>query len=150
MAYSATQIRTELLAQHSAIRSLMAQTRLAVERLRRGEAASGDLRECLARLASAVHRHNDREVEMLRDLLPTVDAWGPERAAMMVEEHEREHGELFECVVEAGATTDKALAAKLSAFLLDRLNEHMAREEKILLAEDVLRDDVFVREYFGG
>lgn len=150
MTMSASKIRTELLEQHSEIRMRADEVRAAMDKLRKGEAARDLLRSALARLAEAVRRHNQREEELLRDVIPHVDAWGPARAEVMSEEHGKEHQELYAALVEAGATPDGAAAIGIVAKLLERMQEHMAIEEKILLSEDVLHDDLVPREYFGG
>ncbi len=140
-----TQIRTELLEQHKEIWQLLAQTRAAVEK-----AAHEQLRACLARLTDAVHGHNAREVALLGNVLPTVDAWGPERVAIMLQEHQAEHEALQAMISEARAAPDGTVAAKLTSTLLDELADHMKREEKVLLGERVLKDDLFPADNFSG
>lgn len=142
---SMVKIRTELLEQHKEIGQLVAQTRAAVEK-----AAHHELRACLARLTDAVHGHNAREVALLGNVLPTVDAWGPERAAIMLQEHQAEHEALSAMMSEARAAPDGSVAAKLTSTLLDELVDHMRREEKVLLGERVLRDDLFPADNFSG
>jgi len=150
MTMSASKIRTELLGQHGEIRKRIEEVRAAMDKLRKGESARDLLRTTLAHLADAVRRHNHREEELLKDVIPNVDAWGPARAEVMVEEHGKEHQEIYAALVEAGATPDGDVAAGIVAKLLERMNEHMAVEEKVLLGEDVLHDDLVPREYFGG
>jgi hypothetical protein len=53
-----------------------------------------------------------------------------------------EHRELYAALLGEDHTPVDAL--------LDRVLDHMAREEAIVLNEDVLRDDVVVVDYFGG
>lgn len=150
MTKSASKIRTELLEQHGEIRARIDEVKAAAEKLGQGEAARDLLRTALARLAEAVRKHNQNEEELLRDVIPHVDAWGPARAEVMVEEHGKEHQELYAALVEAGATPDGQAAITIVSKLLDRMREHMAIEEKVILSEDVLRDDLVPREYFGG
>lgn len=150
MTMSASKIRTELLGQHGEIRARADEVRTAMDELRMGSASRDLLRAALAKLADSVRKHNTREEELLKDVIPHVDAWGPARAEVMVEEHGKEHQEIYAALVEAGATPDSNAAIGIVAKLLERMQEHMAIEEKILLSEDVLRDDLVPREYFGG
>lgn len=150
MTMTASQIRNELLGQHAEVRSRIAETRLAIERLRQGDPARDLLRSALARLADAVRRHNEREEELLKDLIPTVDAWGPARAEVMVDQHAKEHQAMYSVLVEAGATPETDTAIALATRLVDQMVEHMVVEEKVLLGEDVLSDELVPREYFGG
>jgi len=144
-AMSTSQIRKELLREHDELRAMITQTRTAVS-----SGTHDELRACLARLTEAFRRHNARESELLADLLQTIDAWGPERVTVMLDSHQAEHGELLNTLVEAGATTDREKAGKVTLKLLDALASHMKIEEKIMLGEDVLHDDVLARDYFGA
>ncbi len=150
MTMSASKIRTELLGQHGEIRARADEVRTAMDELRKGSSGRDSLRAALAKLADSVRKHNQREEELLKDVIPHVDAWGPARAEVMVEEHGKEHQEIYAALVEAGATPDSDAAIGIVAKLLERMQEHMAIEEKIVLSEDVLRDDLVPREYFGG
>jgi len=143
-----SEIRAELLGQHARLRSLIDETRAIAERARQGEAVGDALRDGVARLATAMRDHNAREEELLGGILPTVDAWGPARAEIMDETHRREHDELYEVLLGI-RTAPRELAGAGVTALFDRLLEHMAREEKTLLGEDVLKDDTVVVE-FGG
>jgi hypothetical protein len=137
-----TEIRAELLAQHNAIREQ-------VDAVRRALQGGGRdaLRSALAKLGDLVRGHNRREEELLRGILPTVDAWGPARTEIMLEEHVKEHGALYDAVMKASASDD---ASGFVPGLLTGLLDHMAHEEKIFLSEEVLSDDAIVRDYFGG
>lgn len=147
---SPSKIRAELLGQHAEIRQHLVATRNAADRLKAGEPADDELRAALVRLGAAVRLHNAREEELLEDLIRTVDAWGDVRAEVLAAEHKKEHHQMFVTLVKAGASTDPAQAIALAEELVSAMLEHMAVEEKVLLAEDVLRDDVIAREYFGG
>lgn len=148
-----SEIRTELLAQHEQIRARITETRSKLDSSR-AEDARASLREelngSLAALIGVVLEHNAREEELLRDVLPTVDAWGPARAEIMLEEHTKEHDALHKALLDAFKVAGGAGAHGQIAALLDRMLEYMAQEEKICLTEEVLRDDGIVRDYFGG
>ncbi len=137
-----SQIRTELLEEHGRLRSL-------VDGVRRTDAAaSGDparreeLRAAVVQLADELRRHNLREEELLRGIIPSVDAWGKVRKEILDEEHVSEHRELYGALL---GVQRGSLAA-----VLDRVLAHMEREERTVFAEDVLRDDVVVVDHFGG
>lgn len=110
----------------------------------------GELRACLDRLSLLLRAHNGREEELLREILSTVDAWGPARAEIMGEQHVAEHAELSAILGDAKATSDTAIADGGLVLALDRLLEHMVREEKAFLGEDVLRDDSIDVDQFSG
>jgi hypothetical protein len=142
---NATQIRTELLAQHMQLRELIAEARTAIGRVPMGQPEDDDgPAACLSRLASALHAHNRCEESLLKGVLVTVDAWGPVRAQVMNERHAAEHAELH------GALLDTTLDPEHVGRLFDRLLEHMGSEERAFLGEEVLRDDAIVIDAFGG
>jgi hypothetical protein len=83
---------------------------------------------------------------LLRDDLPV----GPERAARLLDEHRRQRGMLASLHVEACAHPElPTLAAKL-AFLTRWLLADMAEEERCLLTEDVVREDVVIVDQCSG
>ena len=140
-----SEIRAELLAQHAQLRAMMDDIRHVAARARRGEPVSASLQDGVARLESAFRMHNAREEELLREIIPTVDAWGPARAEIMDETHMREHEVLRDAIAGIPRTPREFAGAGVEA-LFERILEHMAREEKTLLAEDVLRDDMVIVE----
>jgi len=143
-----SQIRAELLDQHAQIRTLMAEIRRIAERARSGEPVGGALRSGLALLSAAFMEHNAREEELLRPVIPTVDAWGKARAEIMDETHVREHDALRQAILGIPHTPREFAGAGVED-LFDRVLKHMEREEETLLADDVLRDDPVVIG-FGG
>ena len=74
-----SEIRTELIAQHEAVRSMARRTGELVARMKSGEAVRVGLGKALGELADAMRAHNEREEALLREIIPTVDAWGPAR-----------------------------------------------------------------------
>jgi hypothetical protein len=141
-------IRTELMAQHSELRTHIQTTRAAAERVGRGERAQRELRRELTALVDLMRRHNRREEELLGGIIPTIDAWGPERAQLMNDEHIAEHREMYAALMDLGATSDPAKRLALVNDELNRLIAHIGREEKGVLA--ALREDLATTEYFGG
>jgi hypothetical protein len=138
-----SEIRRELLGQHAAIRSMTEVAHTILKRPRGGHPEQGDLNDCVARLAEAVNAHNAREEELLRDVVPRVDAWGKERASVMDHEHTVAHRRLDEAM-RGIHLVEPELAAVGVLALLRLIREHMDREEAAFLNEEVLRDDVVV------
>lgn len=141
------EIRAELLYQHAEIRGRIEEIRRFLQVLPPTGPGSLALRAALRRLAETIGHHNEREEALLRDILPTVDAWGPLRAELMLDDHAKEHEVLHTALVDAIAAPD---AQTTLSGLLDRLSAHMAHEERLLLTDELLSDDGLVRESFGG
>ena len=136
-----SEIRDELLSQHESLRGHLEAARLAVRRWAAGEVPVQHVRNELAALADALRTHNMREEAALRDLIRTIDAWGPERVEIMNEAHVREHHDIFEALYAVSQTQDAREGVAELDRLRTRLLEHMAREEETFLNAYVLRDD---------
>ena len=142
-----SEIRAELLTQHEDLRARIDEARRLIDRQARGD--ESDLHGSLVRLTDVVRLHNAREEELMRDVFPTLDAWGPTRAEVMHEGHVHEHEALFASLVAArDASSGESLASVRK--LLDDMLAHMDREEKVFLCKEVLCDDGVVPDYFGG
>jgi hypothetical protein len=141
-------IRRELLEQHHQIRALMAGTRAHAERVLSGEGSGDELRASLTRLANAVRAHNVREEELLGDIIQSLDAWGPARAAVMTDEHAKEHTRLHAALLDLRSTEQTSVDSVLALVALMR--DHMDREEQIFLHQDVLCDDLVVADQADG
>ncbi len=137
-----SEIRKELLGQHAELRRKMAEARRA--------ASDRELHRALLEIGELLRGHNAREEELMTDVFPWLDGWGMIRAEVMVGEHIEEHRELWETLLAAGATNDAAVARRKANELFDKVLEHMAREEKVFLSEEVLSDDELVPDAFGG
>lgn len=139
-----SEIRALLLAQHNALRAQMTEAKNVAERRARGE--GGDVQALLVRLVEALRAHNAKEEELMRDIFPTLDAWGPTRAEIMVEEHVHEHEKLLASLaLDEQAATPAALSKVFGELLA-----HMEREEEVFLGTNVLADDGVEQDYFGG
>jgi hypothetical protein len=148
---TASEIRARLLREHAELRVLASEARRAAAQMRGGggETALRDLGWCIHRLGGALRIHNDYEERALREVIKKIDAWGPARAEIMEESHMHEHAELLAALVMTSTADADAAGASLSR-ALDKLEAHMTREEEVLLAEGILRDDDVVIDYFGG
>lgn len=138
-----------MLAQHVELRVEITAARRVLERFVAG-GSRASLRAALARVVDRLRLHNLREEELMRDVFPTLDAWGIVRAEVMVEAHVVEHRQLYEALRAADQAADILAVATTVSDVLDQLLEHMAREERVFLGEDVLSDDVIVPDAFGG
>lgn len=147
-----SEIRDALIREHGELRSLAAEVRRQAERVVRGDTDElAGLREALVRLGAALHAHNRHEEALLRDEIRTIDAWGPQREALMDEHHASEHAEAERALGELTRGDDGASAmASGSNALVDKLLQHMLAEEKDLLHPDLLRDDVVTIQGFSG
>ena len=147
-----SEIRTRLLAQHAELRALIDGVRRALGDLptdgqvRDDRSSSETASVAITRLFGGLREHNEEEERLLRDVIRTADAWGPARVEIMDERHVREHSELYAAL--SGA--ERAQDERQVGTILDRLLEHMAFEEKVLLDENVLRDVVVATDGFGG
>lgn len=144
-----SEIRVELLGHHAALRRMIRETCNVAERAQQSDLPREELHALAVRVADSLRAHNRREEELLRGIIVAVDAWGPARDAVLSEEHVNEHDELEAVIALADSESDVAGAACLIA-VLNRVLDHMTREEKAVLGEDLLRDDAVVIDYFGG
>lgn len=128
----------------------MLDARALAERSVKGEDVRDPLHHALVHLASLLRAHNQREEELMKDVFPTLDAWGPIRKEIMLEEHVEEHQQVVDALMTASSAPDAVEAAKKTIKLFDRLLGHMAREEKVFLSEDVLSDEGVPPDWFGG
>jgi hypothetical protein len=141
-------MRSELSAQHAELRRMIEAVRESASE--EPAARSGpDLRSRLDELSRSMREHNRREEELLGDVLPTIDAWGSVRRDIMTEQHVSEHGELAAALDDVGPLSeDNECRALLST--LDRVLEHMAREEKAFLSDPLLREDAIAAGQVSG
>lgn len=146
----ASEVRDELLSQHASLRGRLEAARLSVIRWADGEVPRTHVRDELAGLAEALRSHNLREERALRELVRSVDAWGPARVEIMDEAHIREHRELYEAAIAIGQTSDPREGRRALEELREHLLEHMDHEERSFLNATVIRDDVVSIDAFDG
>jgi iron-sulfur cluster repair protein YtfE (RIC family) len=124
----------ELVAQHDALRSIMARCEQLADEV---DASVGDpiilVRE-IERLREAFAAHNIYEEQILRPVLLAEDRFGAVRVDRMIEDHKNEHAEMR---VRLGS----AVTADLRD-VIETLRAHLEAEERYLLSSQVLRDDV--------
>jgi hypothetical protein len=147
---SLSEIREELLREHAELREQVQEVRSVMDRWSNGEASLSLVRSHLAVLANALRAHNIREETALGSLVRTIDAWGAVRAEIMSEEHFQEHADLFTALSSTIVAVEPSAWRELVARLLAQMLDHMAREERAFLNEEVLRDDGVVTGYAGA
>ncbi|MCC6334786.1 MAG: hemerythrin domain-containing protein [Myxococcales bacterium] len=126
-------LRKQLLEQHAQIRRLVGQVEAGLD----ARLGAGEVTGRLDALKAAVVAHNQLEAHALEPILECIDAWGPQRVKALVGEHRAEHEGVLTHLGESAAKD----GAKLRT-LLAELVAHLAQEEKTLLTEKLLRDDV--------
>jgi Hemerythrin HHE cation binding domain len=143
------EMRTELLSQHANLRETIEQVRRGAGCVQGNDQMRAELRIRVGRLSKSLHEHNRREEELLRGFLATVDVWGPVREQVMNEEHLAEHVELCSAFVDATVVSDWWIPEGTLIDVLDRVLEHMAREERLFLSRDLLGDDTAVVDHLA-
>jgi hemerythrin-like domain-containing protein len=147
-----SEIRADLLREHGVLSATLREAASAAKRWQAGQDARNELHGCLGRLLEQLRAHNLHEEEALREIIPTVDAWGKARAERMLSEHHIEHAALQQTLIDASTTADVEVAVRAVLQLVEQLTEHMALEEKAFLGADLLNDDETVppNDSFGG
>lgn len=145
-----SQIREELLSQHEGLRGHLEVTRTVLERWANGEVPQAHVRTELTRLSDALRTHNLTEERTLRELIRTIDAWGPVRVEIMDEAHIDEHRDLFDAFHAMALAEDPREAVQELARLRARLLQHMDKEEAGFLNASVLRDDAVAIDAADG
>lgn len=122
----------ELVAQHDALRGLMARCEKLADEIDAGGGDPASLIQELGRLREAFEAHNTFEERLLRPVLLAEDTHGSVRVERMVEDHLNEHAEMR-----------TRLASPVTAELRDvieTLRAHLEAEERYLLTAKVLQD----------
>src|SRR5579864_9125653 len=127
------EIRTILLGEHAELRPLIDLVRQIALRLGAGEPLRGELRASALRLSDALSTHNASEENLLRGAtnvggIPIV----LENSETMSAQHFGEHKALHVALVEVNLDPSDRLVAKGVIAALDRVLDHMAREEEEL------------------
>lgn len=137
-------VRQRILDDHEALRVLLAEVEELVRRTRSGDAdASQALLERGRALRARFLDHLALEDAHLVPALRAADAWGEERARRVEVEHaeQRERMQALLDHMESPQRSVDQLAEELAALVAD-LRADMEGEERAVLSEDLLRDDV--------
>lgn len=123
----------ELIAQHDALRGLMARCDDLADEVDTGGGDPAALAAMITRLREAFEAHNKFEEGILRPVLLNEDAHGAVRVERMVEDHVNEHREVRHRL---GAPSTDQLRD-----VIETLRAHLEAEERYLLTSKALRDD---------
>jgi hemerythrin len=146
-----SEIRAGLLREHAGLAETLGDAASAAKRWQSGKVARDELHGCLGRLLEQLRVHNAHEEEVLREIIPAIDAWGKARAEKMIEEHHREHLALQKALIDASTTASVEVAVLAVMQLVEQMTEHMAHEEKAFLGAELLNDEtVPPNDSFGG
>lgn len=141
-----SQVRRMILEDHVWLRGILTDLDELARRVADGDhELLGRLRERVLELRDRFLHHLDLEEETLVPALRDADAWGDERAALLLREHaaQRERfGELLKRLNEVGSPA-RSLALEIRLLVRDLLFD-MEHEEHALLSPRVLRDDPVV------
>lgn len=134
-------VRARILAEHVEIRGILDSLEPIARALGDGDRArlqdAETLRELLCRRLFA---HIDLEDAILAPALRAADAWGPERAAQLLEHHREQRAELAALARVAGL--EPAMRGARLQRLVGYIRDDMRHEEAGLLDANLLRDDV--------
>lgn len=133
-------LRRQILAEHGELRAAIAKVATAEEPARLALATNA--------LCDLLEDHLAHEDEVLEPVLRTIDAWGPERARRLRDEHLQQRARLAQLRRDVATAPALALAREVQPFLEELLVD-MAGEERDVLDPDLLRDDTVSVE-FGG
>ncbi len=137
-----SEVREMILADHQEIRQLLER----VEELAGPEAGAermAELRERGRALHDKFVRHLDLEDRYLVPAVRDADGWGEERARQITEEH-RQQRELLADILDQlrDATVVPAMLRRSLRDFIEAMRTDMVHEEKAVLRDDILRDDV--------
>jgi hypothetical protein len=144
-----SELREWILTEHTALRTMLDEIDDVLGDAAVAGLAPGRLHRLTERLKIALEHHLDLEDSHLVPVLRTLDVWGPDRAARVATEHERQRSEIEALHSQYTGPGVTASLAQLDAFVRD-LRRDMDIEERTVLAPELLRDDSVVFEQIDG
>jgi len=146
-----SEVRTRILDEHTELRVVLADClKLAGEVLAGQSGKKGLLRERCRDLYGMLLRHMELEDAILGPALRETDAYGPLREKQLREEHRNQRATLARALIDLDTDQDATELAGFVKTLVDDITRDMAHEEKDLLTEDLLKDDIINAKIFGG
>lgn len=138
------EVRARILADHVAIRGMLLSLEHVAARVREGDQSLvGPLRLEGESLLRQLQDHMFWEDLHLAPALRQADAWGKERAAQLEVDHREQRQVLAHCLAAVNDhSRPAALVARTLIDLVGMLQADIEEEERVLLDERVLRDDV--------
>jgi len=147
-----SKVREHVLHDHEVLRRRLGE----IQRLARDVVANerqhvAGLRARAQELLDTLAEHMRWEDRYLSPALEDSDAWGPERADLLAEDHREQRAFLSELVAKLNdATQPPTELAEALLDLVDRLYRDMDEEESFFLDPNVLRDDVVAIDVEAG
>lgn len=146
---SNAQRRKILCGQHAHLRETIKVAQTAAAGFLESRASVGELQTVVIALRTELLAHLADEEKLLEPILATIDAWGPIRAGLLSAEHAHQRAIL---AVLSGplAWPGAGLVASRTLSFCDDLLTDMEFEERELMNENVLRDDLVLVDAGGG
>jgi acetoin utilization protein AcuB len=145
-----SEVRERILAEHTVIRSLLTKVDDLARDVIDGDLESdGPLREHARELYQTLLRHIELENMILAPALRESDSFGPEREHRLRSEHEQQRARLAGSLATLDDNVATAVARDVRALIAD-LREDMMYEERALLNDDLLKDDVIAVDASGS
>lgn len=106
--------------------------------------------ESIAALLEQLHAHLLRQEKELEPLLAHIDPWGPLRAAHLEEQRRLELGRLGRMLERLAEPIGEGPLRVHVLEFVDWIENELSKEEREHLDAELLRDDLIVRDGFGG
>jgi hypothetical protein len=135
------QLLIERQTQHARLRALIAAVRRIAERVRAGESLRQELKASALHVKNELDIHNNREEELLRWMASPSGKPRAPRAESMNQQHFEEHRALRDALFDVNLDPDDRWAANTLMDALDRVVDHMAREEESFDWSDTSGDE---------
>jgi iron-sulfur cluster repair protein YtfE (RIC family) len=147
-----SQVRRTILDDHEHLRAALVALEKLAQALTEGD--HEPLAQALAALRAMKQRffdHLDLEEAIMVPALRDADAWGPDRAELVLNEHREQRAELEALVQELGrAGTAPPVVGQRILSWIEALRADMVHEESAVLSPDLLRDDVISIDLEAG
>ena len=129
--------------QHTHLRQTIAIAQAAARNLLAARGAPGELQASVTALKNELLAHLADEERLLEPVLQNIDAWGPVRAGLLRAEHAHQRA-VLQVLTGPTAWPAATLVAGRTLSLCDDLLIDMEFEERELINEKVLRDDLIL------
>jgi len=137
--------RRILRGQHVHLRVTIEKARSAASEALEGRVSAGDLQTAVGALERELLAHLAEEERLLEPILGQIDAWGPIRLSLLRAEHAHQRAVLA-VLTGRSAWPAAPLVAKRTLAMCEDLLVDMEFEERELLNENLLRDDLILRD----